>query len=336
LSGDGARVFSGNSDGTLKLWDAATGAPLRTFERHSDAVLSIALSAGGDRVVSGSRDGTVKLWDAATGEPLRTFEGHSSWVDSVALSPSGNRIISGSWDTTTRIWDVATGAQLALLVGGLGNEWLTITPEGFFAASPNGHTLLSIVRGLEAFSIDQFYQVLYRPDLVREKIAGDPDGKVKDAAAKLDLAKLIDSGPVPKVAITSHKPLNVSQTDLVTVEAHLTDQGGGIGKAEWRISSKESGDRPITIGIVDKDALKGPAITIKQAVALDRGENTIELVAYNGENLVRSIQHAPRYTGAASSTRPQCRPSCTCWPSASMTTRTATSSSSLRWPMPMR
>jgi hypothetical protein len=68
-------------------------------------------------------------------------------------------------------------------------EWLEITPEGFFDASPNGATLLSIVRGLDVYSIDRFYDTLHRPDLVREKLAGDPQGKVREAAAKVDLTK---------------------------------------------------------------------------------------------------------------------------------------------------
>ena len=289
FSADGARVLSGSFDTTAKLWDAATGALLRTFEGHSHLVTSVAFSADGARVLSGSHDKTVKLWNAATGALLRTFEGHSDLVTSAAFSATGRRIISGSADTATRIWDAVTGAQLGTLIGGRRGEWLAITPEGFFAASPNGHELLSVVRGIEVFSIDQFYQVLYRPDLVREKLAGDPDGKVKDAAAKLDLAKLIDSGRVPKVAITSHKAIDGSPTDLVTVEARLTDEGDGIGKVEWRISSKESGDRPITIAVVDKVAAAGPGITLKQPVTLDPGENVIELVAYNGKDLVRSV-----------------------------------------------
>jgi len=56
-------------------------------------------------------------------------------------------------------------------------EWLAITPEGFFDASANGAQMLSVVRGLEVFGIDQFYQTLYRPDLVREKLSGDLGGK---------------------------------------------------------------------------------------------------------------------------------------------------------------
>ncbi len=47
---------------------------------------------------------------------------------------------------------------------------------------------------MEVFSVDQVYQALYRPDLVREKLAGDPQGKVREAAAKLDLNKVVASG----------------------------------------------------------------------------------------------------------------------------------------------
>ena len=47
-------MLSGSWDKTLKLWDAATGALIRTFEGHSDRVTSVAFSADGARVLSGS------------------------------------------------------------------------------------------------------------------------------------------------------------------------------------------------------------------------------------------------------------------------------------------
>ena len=70
-------------------------------------------------------------------------------------------------------------------------SWLTITPEGFFdASSPKATRYLSIVRGLDVSPIDPACDALYRPDLVQEKLAGDPDGKVKRAAAQLNLDKV--------------------------------------------------------------------------------------------------------------------------------------------------
>ena len=95
-------------------------------------------------------------------------------------------------DGTTRVWDAASGAQRARLIAFTDGEWLTITPEGFFDASERGANLLSVVRGLEAYAIDQFYQSLYRPDLVREKLAGEPQmRRLADALANLEERRAI-------------------------------------------------------------------------------------------------------------------------------------------------
>jgi WD40 repeat protein len=308
FSPDGKRLLAAGLD-MLRLWDLGSGKLLRTFHGGNENFIgatisifegagSVAFSSDGRRLLSGS-EYAVKLWDAATGRLLRTFEGHSGHVFSVALLPDRKRLISGSEDGTIRIWNVESGAVLATLLAARDGEWLALTPEGFFAASPRGHELLSIVRGLDVFSIDQFYEALYRPDLVREKLAGDPDGKVKAAAAKLDLAKLLDSGPVPKVAITSHT-VDKSSPDLVTVEARLVDGGSGIGKAEWRISTKE------TAGVKKIIPVSELATGLKQRIALDPGENLIELVAYNGRKLVSSVPASikVRWDGVSDYTAP--------------------------------
>ena len=113
FSPDGARVLSGEGN-KVKLWDAATGQLLRTFEGHSMSVRSVAFSPDGTRVLSGSDDKTITLLDAATGQLLRTFEGHSMSVRSVAFSPDGTRVLSGS--ETIKLWDAATGQLLRTIV----------------------------------------------------------------------------------------------------------------------------------------------------------------------------------------------------------------------------
>src|SRR5262245_61373651 len=65
-SPDGNLILTASTDHTIKLWDAATGTLVRTFEGHSDWVTSVAFSADGNRTLSGSHDGTIKLWDTAT------------------------------------------------------------------------------------------------------------------------------------------------------------------------------------------------------------------------------------------------------------------------------
>jgi hypothetical protein len=204
FSPDGTRLLSGDHDKTVKLWDAASGQLMRTLEGHAYSVVWVAFSPDGTRLLSSSHDKTVKLWDAASGQMIRSFGWHSesaTWVMFVAFSPDGMRVISISRDNTIRIWNAATGELLATLLVAKDGEWVTVTSEGFFVASAKGAgpDLVGVVRGLEAYRLEQFSE-LRRPDLVREKLAGDPDGKVKAAAVELNLAKLLERGRVPGLA----------------------------------------------------------------------------------------------------------------------------------------
>ena len=90
------------------MWDARTGAHLRTLEGHRDTVRSVAFSQDGQTVASGSdpKDRTIRLWDARTGAHLRTLEGHTGAVDSVVFSPDGQTLASGSWDDTVLLWEL--------------------------------------------------------------------------------------------------------------------------------------------------------------------------------------------------------------------------------------
>ena len=75
---DGKQAASVSHDGTLNVWDLATGCVLHTLEGQSPTPFNgVAMTPDGKRAVSASLDHTLKLWDLETGRSLRTLKGHA-------------------------------------------------------------------------------------------------------------------------------------------------------------------------------------------------------------------------------------------------------------------
>ena len=106
--GDSLTLASGNTSGTVEVWDASTGQRLRAFDRLAAPARSLAFSPDGRMLASAHLDETVRLWDVAnSSRPLHTLAGHTDLVTSVVFSPDGRRLASSSWDGTARLWGIA-------------------------------------------------------------------------------------------------------------------------------------------------------------------------------------------------------------------------------------
>jgi WD40 repeat protein len=59
-----ASVGLGSGDGTVRIWDSASGTEVIVVGVHLTGVESVAWSPDGTRVDSASMDGTCRIWDA--------------------------------------------------------------------------------------------------------------------------------------------------------------------------------------------------------------------------------------------------------------------------------
>jgi WD40 repeat protein len=69
----GGRILaSGSTDGTVKLWDVASGKNTATLRGHTDRVFSVAFSPDGRILATGAgrMDNSIKLWDIPAAKPV--------------------------------------------------------------------------------------------------------------------------------------------------------------------------------------------------------------------------------------------------------------------------
>ena len=174
----GNNFVSGSSDKTLILWDTATGKPISTMRGHSEAVESVMFSPDATLVVSGSWNGSAKIWDVKSRKSIRTFKSQSGVV-SVAFLSSGKHIVLNSGDSALggndlKVFNIASGEFLTLMAKQ--NEWVCYTAEGYFDSSRHGGELVSLVRELDLFAIDQFAIQYNRPDIILSRVGiGSPE-----------------------------------------------------------------------------------------------------------------------------------------------------------------
>ncbi|KAH6761510.1 TBP-associated factor 5 [Perilla frutescens var. hirtella] len=66
MSPDGRCMSSGDEDGTIMMWDLASGHCVSPLVGHGSCIWSLAFSCEGSLIASGSADCIVKIWDVAT------------------------------------------------------------------------------------------------------------------------------------------------------------------------------------------------------------------------------------------------------------------------------
>jgi eukaryotic-like serine/threonine-protein kinase len=114
---DGKQLALATTNGSVLVWDTATGKELLRTPADGQMVASVAFSPDGQTLAWASWDQTVKMCDAVTGRNLRILKGHKGRVQCVAFHPDGKRLASGDTEAIVKIWDAHTGDEVTTLRG---------------------------------------------------------------------------------------------------------------------------------------------------------------------------------------------------------------------------
>jgi WD40 repeat protein len=143
FSPDGRRLVSVGADGSVMLWDTATGAPIGgLFQHGSGRVADVELGADGRRLVTAGELG-ARVWDAETGTagPLL---GPGRQVSAVALDPAGRRAFTGTPEGEVEIWDAASGERLWFGSMDAPVSTLAVSGDGLRLAAASGTGMVHV------------------------------------------------------------------------------------------------------------------------------------------------------------------------------------------------
>lgn len=299
LLGDRKRVLGAGVG--FRLWDLATGKVIRTFGPRNWSATAIAASPDGRFVALPANDSNSKaisLWDLETGKEIRRFEGHNKPVDSLAFSADGKILRTAAQDHTIRSWDVATGRQLTTTVLMPDGDWLCWTPEGYFNGSGRAiKELVYLVDGLDSFGMDQMFDVYYRPDIIRLRLAGG------DAAnyAKADMLASFVLPPKVSLELQDKTGSFASFAGLVdaarlgmkdgriTARLRATDTGSGVETLRLFVNGNLAGEASRGLKNLATPAPAAPGELVQ----------VFELTLGNGDNVLRAVAVNPALTESA-------------------------------------
>lgn len=124
---DGKELITVSDDKTIRVWDLASGAPLRVIRPPigtgvEGMIYCAAISPDGQYLAIGGFSWSggpnlISLISLADERIVRQYFGHENVIQDLAFSPDGRRLLSGSNDATARIWDVQSGECLVTLTG---------------------------------------------------------------------------------------------------------------------------------------------------------------------------------------------------------------------------
>jgi len=146
----------------VRLWDPATGRPVRTVQAdtHGQYLYAgqAALSPDGKLLAAIDADGAVRLWDVLTGQRVRIMQAKTvptGGATEVAFSPDGRLLAAADGDGTVRLWDPVTGHVVRTLqapgsTSGANERnsnplsQLDVLPVRIIAFSPDGRLLAAV------------------------------------------------------------------------------------------------------------------------------------------------------------------------------------------------
>jgi WD40 repeat protein len=129
----GTQLLTAGADKTVKLWDLAKGAVLKSFGPLAEPIKAIAFSKDYTQVAAAAGK-IVKVWNVADSKDVATINSPAD-VLALAFNQDKTRIVAGSADKQTRLFEIATGRELQFFAQPDAVEAVSVTATGVIVSA---------------------------------------------------------------------------------------------------------------------------------------------------------------------------------------------------------
>lgn len=187
ISADDSLIFSGGFDGTVRLWELATGNIVQSMD--AGQITGARFFPDETQAVTTDQNGNLIIWDLANGVAIRTIEHEEAPLrGGVVVTADGTQVVSADDNGNVMVWDVnSDSAQPVLFFRGhdarvpsldispLGGEVVTVS----FDSTAIIWDLLG--RGVEIRRFDGNSAVVYQSTISADSTltaSGSSDGRI--------------------------------------------------------------------------------------------------------------------------------------------------------------
>lgn len=138
FSPNGKLICTGGTNGTVQLWDAATGAAVGEPLRPGSGVEIVRFSPDGSLLAAVLADASIALWNLSSAAPqaVGQLRAHTKTIRGVSFAPDGKTLATASDDDTAILWDIAKCELRNPILQHSGHVWaIEVSPDGKWLAT---------------------------------------------------------------------------------------------------------------------------------------------------------------------------------------------------------
>ncbi len=137
-----AWLASGHDDGSVRLWDVASGRCRGVFSVAAAPVSALAAAPDGPTLAVAAEDRVIRLLEVVSGRVVQELHSHTDRIPALAWSPDGTWLYSAGWDTSARVWRPPHPEPLMLLNSHAEQVLvLACSPQGVLACADSDHQI---------------------------------------------------------------------------------------------------------------------------------------------------------------------------------------------------